>query len=159
MTVKGKYASFLDNDEWLDDLAFLVDVTNYLADLNVKLQGKDQYVSRLYEHVQVFIRKLDLIQQQLSLKKVFHFTTLSTRCADTVNHNKYFVLLGGLTDEFRQRFADFRKYSKELKLFADPFGTCATDADDKYQLELIEIQSGSDLKRAFAGHDLLTFYR
>ena len=158
MTVKGKEVSLMDDDEWLNDLAFLVDVTKYLADFNVKLQGKDQFVSRLYEHVQVFIQKLDLIQQQLTLKKVVHFTTLSTRPAESINHNKYYALLGSLADEFKQRFADFRKHSKELKLFADPFGICAIDADDMYQLELIEIQSDSGLKRAFGDHDLLTFY-
>ena len=58
MTNKGKYVSFMD-DEWLNDLAFLVDITKYLADLNVKLQGKDQFVNKLYEHVQM------LIQEQL----------------------------------------------------------------------------------------------
>ena len=106
----------------------------------------------------MFIQKLDLIQQQLTLKKVVHFTTLSTRPAESINHNKYFVLLGSLADEFKQRFADFRKHSKELKLSADPFVICAIDADDVYQLEVIEIQSDSGLKRAFADHDLLTFY-
>ena len=44
MTLKGKNLSFLDDDQWLNILAFLVDVTKYLANLNLKLQGK-QFVS------------------------------------------------------------------------------------------------------------------
>uniref|UniRef100_H2ZV75 HAT C-terminal dimerisation domain-containing protein n=1 Tax=Latimeria chalumnae TaxID=7897 RepID=H2ZV75_LATCH len=132
--------------------------TKYLADLNVKLQGKDQFVSKLYEHVQTFIQKLEMIQKQLAMKKVVHFTTLSTKHAETANHEKYSALIGCLRDEFKQRFADFRKHCDKLKLFADPFGTDATDAHDMFQLELTEIQNDSDTKRAFAEHDLLTFY-
>ncbi|XP_067873337.1 general transcription factor II-I repeat domain-containing protein 2A-like [Heterodontus francisci] len=41
MTSKGKDVSFMDDDEWLNDLVFLVDITKFLADLNVKRQGKD----------------------------------------------------------------------------------------------------------------------
>ena len=44
----------------------------------MKLQGKEQYVKKLYEHVQAFIQKFELIQKQLINKKVVHFTTLST---------------------------------------------------------------------------------
>ena len=68
VTHKGKDVSFMDDDdECSNDLAFLVAITKYLADLNVKLQGKDQFVSKLYEHVQTFIQK------RLMMKKVVHF--------------------------------------------------------------------------------------
>ena len=79
MKSKEKDVSFMEDDHWLNDLAFLVDNTKYLAELNVKLQGKEQYVNKLYEHVQAFIRKLELIQKQFINKKVMHFTTLSTK--------------------------------------------------------------------------------
>ena len=68
MANKGKDVSFLDDTSWLSDLAFLVDMTKYMADLNVKLQGKDQLVHKLFEHVVTFIQKLELIQTQLDLK-------------------------------------------------------------------------------------------
>ena len=44
MKSKEKDVSFIENEHWLNDLAFLVDITKYLAELNVKLQGKEQYV-------------------------------------------------------------------------------------------------------------------
>ncbi|XP_067908723.1 general transcription factor II-I repeat domain-containing protein 2A-like [Heterodontus francisci] len=151
-------ANFRDDNEWLNDLAFLVDITKFLADMNVKLQGKDQFVHKLYEHVQAFIQKLELIQKQLILKKAIHFTTLCTRHAETVNHEKYSALIGSLRDEVKQRFADFREHCGELKLFADLFGTDATDVPDMFQLELSELQNDSDMKKAFTEHDLLTFH-
>ncbi|KAI6657860.1 General transcription factor II-I repeat domain-containing protein 2A-like [Oopsacas minuta] len=75
MTIKGKDVSFLENDQWLNDLAFLVDITKYLADLNLKLQGRKQFVNNLYEHVKAFINKLQLFHQQFIMKKVLHFST------------------------------------------------------------------------------------
>ena len=45
-----------------------------------------------------------------------------------------------------------------MKLFADPFGTGATNAPEMFQLKLFVIQNNSERKRAFAEHDLLTFY-
>ena len=44
MTNKGKGVCFLDDDTWLNNLSFLVDMTKFLAELNVRLQGKDQLV-------------------------------------------------------------------------------------------------------------------
>ncbi|KYO31248.1 general transcription factor II-I repeat domain-containing protein 2A isoform B [Alligator mississippiensis] len=158
MMNKGKDVSFMDDDAWLNDLAFLVDSTKYLGDFNLKLQGKDQFVNRLYEHIQSFIHMLELLQIQLNKKNVTYFTILLTRCAETVNHDKYSALISHLLDEFKQRFADFRVHSNELELFADAFGTDAMDAPDTFQMELIDIQKNSALKRAFAEHDLLTFY-
>ena len=43
-----------------------------------------------------------------------------------------------------------------MKLISNPFSIDPTDAADKYQLELIDIQNDSDPKTAFA--DLLNFY-
>ena len=45
-----------------------------------------------------------------------------------------------------------------MKLISNPFSIDPTDAADKHHLELIDIQNDSDLKTAFAEHDLLNFY-
>ena len=82
MTIEGKDVSFLDDDQWLNDLGFLVDITKYFADLNLKLQGRKQFVNNLYEHVKAFTNKLQLFHEQFILKKVVHFSTLSTRKSD-----------------------------------------------------------------------------
>ena len=89
MINKGKDVCFLDDDTWLNDLAFLVDMTKFLAELNVRLQGKDQLVPKLYAHIVTFIQKLKLIQSQLVLKKVVHCPVLSSKPTVTVQHEKY----------------------------------------------------------------------
>ncbi|XP_065642483.1 general transcription factor II-I repeat domain-containing protein 2A-like [Hydra vulgaris] len=43
----GKDTSLLENIDCLNDLAFLIDMTQMLMELNLKLQGKDQLISKL----------------------------------------------------------------------------------------------------------------
>ncbi len=43
--MKGKPAVELSDNKWLCDLAFMVDITKYLSELNVKLQGPNQLLS------------------------------------------------------------------------------------------------------------------
>ena len=86
-----------------------------------------------------------------------HFTTLSTNDGTTVKYEKYSALIGILSNEFEQRFADFKEHCDELKLFSDPFSIDVNDVHTMFQLELIDFESDSDLKKAFAEHDLQTF--
>ena len=75
-----------------------------------------------------------------------------------MQHARYSVLIGLLIDEFHNRFADFKNYIDEIKLFADPFGIDINVAPDILQVQLIEIQNNSDIRRAFGEHDLSAFY-
>ena len=43
--------------------------------------------------------------------------------------------------------------------FGNPFETDPSTAPDAFQMELIDIQSQSDLKIAFTNNELLTFYK
>ena len=48
----------LDDESFLNDLAFLADVTEHLDQLSTKLQGANQIVSHMYDHVRAIARKL-----------------------------------------------------------------------------------------------------
>ena len=127
----------------------LIIFTKYLMELNLKLQGKKQFVNNLYEHVKAFINKLQLFHQQFNLKKIVHFPTLSTRQSETVDHVKHSALINNLINEFEIKFPDLKYRFTEMKMLADPFGIDATNAPGMFQLELIEIQNSSEMKRAF----------
>jgi hypothetical protein len=45
---------------WLQDLSFMVDITKHLSNLNLKLQGKDQIITAINNHIKAFKCKLDL---------------------------------------------------------------------------------------------------
>ena len=48
MDMKGTVILELSDDNWVRDFAFVVDLTAHFNDLITKLQGKSQFVHRLY---------------------------------------------------------------------------------------------------------------
>ena len=54
MTEKNKCVPELINPIWICDLAFMVDIISYLNTLNMRLQGKDQLINKLYSHIFIF---------------------------------------------------------------------------------------------------------
>ena len=60
MEMKGKPVKELSDGKWLCDLAFVVDITKYLSEPNVKLQGPNQLLSSLFSNLKSFEAKLKL---------------------------------------------------------------------------------------------------
>ncbi|GBP09324.1 General transcription factor II-I repeat domain-containing protein 2A [Eumeta japonica] len=54
MQIKNKPLSELSDPKWICDLAFLVDLTGYLNDLNLKLQKQGQLENYLYSYLKAF---------------------------------------------------------------------------------------------------------
>ena len=77
MTEKEQDVTFFYK-RFLTDLTFLVDITQHLADLNLKLQGKNQLENKMFEHIQLFNQKLKLFQSQLMKNDIAHLGTLKT---------------------------------------------------------------------------------
>ena len=76
----GKSDEFpgLSNTNWLCDFGFAVDIFFHMNKLNVKLQGKVQFVHGMYTNVRAFKSKLTLFSRQISNKSFAHFLTLAT---------------------------------------------------------------------------------
>ncbi|XP_067937186.1 general transcription factor II-I repeat domain-containing protein 2A-like [Watersipora subatra] len=51
MVNKQQDVACLTDDDSINDLAFLTDITQHLSDLNVKLQDKFQLVNKMFEHI------------------------------------------------------------------------------------------------------------
>ena len=64
----------MEDESWLCDLAFLVDITTRMNKLNTRLQQKDQYASEMYRHINGFMNKLRLWYTLNA--NLFHFPTL-----------------------------------------------------------------------------------
>jgi hypothetical protein len=54
MSEKGEHVPQLSCNKWTLELAFLVDITTYRNELNVKLQGKGKLLSDMFSDVKVF---------------------------------------------------------------------------------------------------------
>ena len=157
--MKHRDITLLENCNWLNDLAFLLHITQILSDLNLKLQGKDELVRKMFEHVESFMAKLMLIKNQLLSKKTTHLFTLTERVAQSIDHTKYCGLLENLQNEFESRFQDFKNAKIDLAMFSDPFTVNAEAAQKEFQFELLDLQSNSELKTAHRENSLLDFYR
>ncbi|XP_065673916.1 general transcription factor II-I repeat domain-containing protein 2A-like [Hydra vulgaris] len=135
LKIKGKDTSLLENIDCLNDLAFLIDMTQMLMELNLKLQGKDQLISKLFENA------------------------LSERNINAIDSERYCTLILKLIDEFDTRFCDFKKEKNELDLFSHPFSIKAKTVRNEFQMELIELHNNKDLKEAYKKVELLEFYK
>uniref|UniRef100_A0AAV2KR74 HAT C-terminal dimerisation domain-containing protein n=1 Tax=Knipowitschia caucasica TaxID=637954 RepID=A0AAV2KR74_KNICA len=160
LELKEKSEEFpeLSDENWLCDFAFAVDIFSHLNELNVKLQGKDQFVHNLYTNVTAFKSKLILFSRQMSNKSFTHFPTLATQKEATRNTKKYCKSLDDLQREFRRRFSDFEKNDKSLQLVSCPLSQDPDTAPQELQLELIDLQSDSASKENFKSLKLTDFY-
>uniref|UniRef100_A0A3P9IIY1 SPIN-DOC-like zinc-finger domain-containing protein n=1 Tax=Oryzias latipes TaxID=8090 RepID=A0A3P9IIY1_ORYLA len=142
---------------WIFDVAFMVDITDLLNNLNVKLQGKEQIITELFDHIKAFQMKLQLLCRHLSAGKSLTCCTqtfgcllfvIVTRAAPCVNLNK----------EFDLRFVDFKKTAGDMELFSQPFSVSPDSVPEHLQMELIEFQCDTELRRKFVSLPLRDFY-
>ena len=64
-----------------------------------------------------------------------------------------------LIQEFSFRFVDFWQYANAFKLFGTPFQTNVKEVEEKYQLELIDLQNDEFLKARHDSVSTVEFYQ
>ena len=152
--MKGRSTDELKDESWLQDLAFAVDITAHLNDLNLKLQGKNKLITALYDDINCSFLNLKLWKSQVSSENLVHFATCKElqNSADTksaLNVAKYDTHLQSLSKEFEKRFSDFASYERQFALFSGPFSFDLAEAEENLQMELLEIQSDSSLRSKY----------
>ena len=86
MVSKNKFVLELDDENWLTDLAFLVDLTAHLNEINMYLQGENQLINTMFQTITAFQVKLKVWQAQIKTNKFMHFNTLAKH--SPVNNEK-----------------------------------------------------------------------
>ncbi|CAK1586690.1 unnamed protein product [Parnassius mnemosyne] len=107
----------------------------YLNDLNLKLQKQGQLVNDLYSHLKAFQIKLRLWESQMLSGNSYHFNTLSAY--ENIANPEELKLL---SEQFSNRFSDFKNMEDCFSLFATPTKYSVQNAPIHLQMELIEIQ-------------------
>jgi CRISPR/Cas system-associated endoribonuclease Cas2 len=120
MEKKGSPVKELKCPQWVQDLAFIVDITQHLNYLNKMLQGRKKNVTQYHDSIRAFKLKLSLWEKRLSIGDTAHFPCLTAvratgRNAD-MDQNK--DKLTGLLLEFEQSFQVFSELEKEFAVFA-----------------------------------------
>jgi hypothetical protein len=78
MEKKGRNIEELNDEGWITDLAFLVDVTGHLNNLNKELHGKDKLITDMYNNIMVFKSSFDSGKNQLKQHNFVHFPHLKS---------------------------------------------------------------------------------
>lgn len=146
----------LKNTSWLSDLAFLVDVTNYLNILNLKLQGKDCSLPTMFTLISGFKAKLKLFIINLARENIDLFPTLTDLKKKLniakIDYVKYESKIRCLLQSFENRFQDFESKKQNIQIFINPFVISLTEIityPANIQLELTELQNHCGLKNLF----------
>lgn len=152
---------FLVNSEWLNDLAFLVDITDHLNALNLKLQGSSKLFTNMCNDVESFKRKLTMFAGQLAQRNFNNFIHMMERVPHELDTDKYAAKVEELHTVFQSRFSEFAAEENNIALFTNPFTfpeerISLLNAD--LQLEVIDLQSHSVLKCRFSELPAITCY-
>ena len=160
----------LKDPSWLNDLAFLTNISGHLNTLNKRMQGKQQLVSHLNDQVNSFRQKLQLFHHQLKERCFDNFSALKDRVAEPgsrVDEDFYIDKLDVMIENFEQRFEklDSDKAKHENLLFINLFAVDPGKMDFEIQ-ELIYLQNSAALKVRYeklsvmsTGQDLVDFWK
>uniref|UniRef100_A0A674D230 HAT C-terminal dimerisation domain-containing protein n=1 Tax=Salmo trutta TaxID=8032 RepID=A0A674D230_SALTR len=161
MEEKGKPVLEFHSAEWMQDLAFMVDVTEHLNNLNKQLQRRNKVVTQYYDSIRSFKLKLSLWETQLAGGDAAHFPCLKNVCATqhVADMKRFKDKITALLREFEQRFQIFGELEKDFNVFCSPFTVNPSDLPVSIQLEIIDLQCDSDMKGKFAAAGLDTFYQ
>ncbi|XP_026816124.1 general transcription factor II-I repeat domain-containing protein 2A-like [Rhopalosiphum maidis] len=121
---RGDNYDCLTNNTWLQNLAFLTDITAHLNTLNVELQGKDGTIIELLSSINGFKSKLILLKSQLNESNLNNFPNLKDffekqKC--TVAVEIYCSEVEKVYNEFERRFKDIQKLEPIITFMFFPF--------------------------------------
>ena len=77
----------LKDPSWVNNLAFLTDISGHLNTQNKRMQGKQQLVSHLNDQVNSFRKKLQLFRHQLGERCFDNFSALKDRAVEPLKNS------------------------------------------------------------------------
>lgn len=131
---RGEHLTELEDPIWLQDFAFLTDITEKLNGLNLQLQGKDKDIGGMISDVTSFSKKLELWEKNVIQFEYKHFPSLK-KIVDKQNppqhlsnNQEYVEILSDLRQQLDQRFQDFKSILIVAQFVNSPF--VEIDAED-----------------------------
>ena len=113
----------------------------------------------MWNYIRAFTRKLRLWEGQLESGNYAHFPTLQEN--KLTSSTPFVSVIQHLRTEFLSRFGDICSLEKDIKLFSTPFDVQVDTVQEKYQMELIELQCSDEFKSKFHAEGVLPldFYK
>ena len=123
MEKKGKPVVEFQSTEWLQDLAFMVDITEHWIIWTKCCKAIKKVVTQCYDSTRRFELKLTLWETQLSSGDPAHFPCLKDVHVTRVNADMkwYKDKIRGLLGEVERRFQISGQLETDLTVFCSPF--------------------------------------
>ncbi|XP_077312023.1 SCAN domain-containing protein 3-like [Lithobates pipiens] len=165
-----QFSLFLQDESTMENIAFLVDITSHLNELNVKLQGKNNSICDLMTAVRSFQRKLDLFKEDLQ-GECLHFTKVKEQIQGKRDVSSFVDFINKLIGNFSKRFDSFSLGHQILLFIHNPFlikdvrvfskevmQTFKWAHEGSLQTEMIDLQTNVALREHFEGTDPANFW-
>ncbi|XP_029641317.1 general transcription factor II-I repeat domain-containing protein 2-like [Octopus sinensis] len=127
MDIKGVPIIELEDKKFQSDLAFLVDITSHLNNLNLKLQSSNQLITSLLFHIKSLQLMLHSFVTQLKRKCFKHFPKLSEQHPESTK--EYSDEYESFLKKFEIRFEELQD-KIELRVLKTPFDMCPEEDPD-----------------------------
>lgn len=75
---KMEFFAWLDDEEWIMRLAYLVDIFEQLNKLNIQMQGRNTNIIKFMDLLKAFMIKLENWKRKVKIKNVTMFEKLSS---------------------------------------------------------------------------------
>ena len=165
-----QFCLFLENEKQMDIVAFLVDITSHLNELNLRLQGKDNSICELMTAVRSFQRKLEVFKEDLQ-GDCAHFPAVQEQVQGQRDVSSFVGFIDKLIVNFSNCFDSF-SFGQQLTMFIqNPFLITDVRGFSKevtqdfkrvnagpLQMQLVDLQADVVLKDQFARTDPSTFW-
>jgi hypothetical protein len=138
------------------DLAFLIDLTAKLNELNTDLQGENKTIIKMTGTTDSFEGKLQLWKTQLMKGMLTHFPSVQRRADGTFDASVYILCIDELLKDFERRFKDFERMKFTVSFITNPYQerdvsesaelTSSVFKGNMSELEIINLQRDLPLK-------------
>lgn len=142
LTKAREFIETLKDYKFLQDFAFLCDITSKVNQLNLMLQRKNQTVSNLVAEIDAFQCKLKLWKNEINAGKLDYFP-LCLELSKTFDGSFQSMseIIQKILDELETRFVDFALIRNDLKLFNNPMAAEIENQRSALKMELCELQN------------------
>lgn len=137
----------LKDESFLINLAILTDVTQFINELNLQLQHKNQHIFGMISHIDGFILKLKFIKNSIMENNLDHFHCCKKLKIEipSVSFTHFGDFLDDLISQFNDRFEDFNIIKPYATLFYSPLTCVINDQPVHLQMELCKLQTDLSL--------------
>lgn len=127
----------------ISEIAFVTDLTKYINELNLKLQGKNKTIIDLIHCINGFKNRLNLFKIEISKEEFAHFPccTQVKKEFPTQNFAYFTKYIEEITNQFNARFQDISCFQSNISLFNNPLLVSIKNQEIEYRLEMWDLQA------------------